>query len=247
MVEETNFLVIPAEGDSVATEQWYVADLCKYYQMPLTQCHVFEYRGDYQISKGMTRDIDYFFTKLHPNDNNYEIHAQGGFGAYVACRMLARFPKRIKRVFFVGGAPCQVMTPIAKFFHRLFIRWWYHLPIEFFADDPNPLRDPVIEMIKASSTSTMRADPKLYCNQILAIGHWSLHRDWKVPRNVAAYFVPNGKAPFPSWWNNTYNNTAAIAEWRKHDVLATLRPGGTFSFYSMMPTDELFKVMDVTR
>ncbi|MBR0403232.1 hypothetical protein IJI55_01635 [Candidatus Saccharibacteria bacterium] len=240
-------LVIPAEGDSASTEQWYVMALRRHYNIPLKNIKVFDYEAGRIIPLDIIAAADQLFLEDYPAVYNWEIHAQAGFGAYIAYILLHRYPKRIKRVFFVGGAPCNAMTGIAKLFHRVLIRWWYKSPFQFFADDPNPRKDPIIGLIKDSSTAAMRADPKLYCEQILTIGRWKLPDNWTVSRNIKAYFVPNGKAPFPSWWNNTYDNKLAKAEWLKHDVFHTRQPGDGFSLYSMMPAKALFTVMDEVR
>lgn len=241
------FLVIPAEGDSVSTERWYVEALCRHYRAQRKDVAIFNYTGNLNIGLGVAFDVEHFFNDLHPRDSGWEIHAQGGFGAYVAYIMICRYGARIRRVFFVGGAPAKAMSGIAKFFHRIFIRWWYNSRFEFFADDPNPNKDKTIQMIKDSSTATMRANPELYRNQILAIGHWKVPHGWLPKHSIRAYFVPNGKAPFPEWWNNTYRYGAAIDTWLEHGVTPTPRPGGGFSFYSLMPAGELFKVMDHVR
>lgn len=240
-------LVIPAEGDSVSTERWYVMALKKHYDIPLKNIEVFDYGAERILPLEIFDAADGLFFERYPLENNWEIHAQAGFGAYIAYLLLCRYPTRIRRVFFVGGAPCNAMTGIARFFHRVFVTWWYRSPFEFFADDPNPHKDPIIESIKVSSTASMRANPELYYKQLITIGRWIIPDDWEVRSGTEAYFVPNGKAPFPSWWNNTYDNKLAKIEWLKHGVFYTNQPGDGFSLYSMMPAEALFKVMDEVR
>ena len=251
-------LVIPAEGDSAETEQWYVTKLKEYYLQQECQIDVkiFEYTADLDIGRGITEQVKYYSQMLELSD--FEIHAQGGLGAYVACRMMQTFrPGCIRRIFFVGGGPSPAMTWIAKFFHRYFVYLWYLLPIPFFADDPNPHHDPIIAQIRQSSTSTMRANPKLYRNQLAFIGNWakgasvsefrqSLGGSY-VLSNCPCYIVPNGKTKYLKWWNNTYSEKKLKQYWKKCGVIQTKQPQNYFSFYSMMPAEELFQVMDQTR
>lgn len=254
MTVDLTVIVIPAEGDSRETEIWYIKALKTYYKkvhkMTL-EVLVFEHGLD-----GRYEDDVFTGTCLGVRDfaqryafRKAEIHAQGGLGACAAYEFLRYCPERISRVFMVGGAPCEAMTWVAKGFHLGFIRFWYRIRkiVPFFADDPNPENDETIAKIKDSSTKTMRARPKLYRNQLLCIGSWSPTKDWQVPKGCQVYFVPNGETVRPRLWDNTYDNQKAEEAWARHGVLATRRPGGYFSFYSMMPARELFAVMDEVR
>lgn len=267
----STILVIPAEGDSAETEQWYVKRLKKHYGEEVGVI-VFDYSQNSNVEEGVREKIAEYAERYELQ--NIEIHAQGGLGAYTTCEMLRLWDfgktnqRKIKRIFFVGGAPSSVMTWIAKLFHRYFAYIWYWLPIPFFADDPNPHDDPITDQIRASSTHTMQANPKLYRNQLALIGNWG--RDsvainfakqdldkWmgtlgeKKPdalcETCECYFVPNGDTVRPKWWDNTYNQERAISVWAQNGVKTTSQPGNNFSFYSMMPAEALFKVMDEVR
>jgi len=266
----STILVIPAEGDSIETEQWYVNELEKHYGR---ECKivVFDYGQNPNVREGIYQQIrkyekDYDFRDL-------EVHAQGGLGAYTACQMMllwdfGKARRRIRRVFFVGGAPSSAMTWVAKLFHRYFVYLWYLLPIPFFADDPNPHRDPVVDQIRASSTRTMRANPKLYRNQLAFIGNWgkdsvvfefakrtlnlwvgTLNQDKNrsLHEPCECYFIPNGDTVRPKLWDNTYDQERAAIVWAQNGVKTLSQPQDNFSFYSMMPAEALFKVMDVVR
>lgn len=242
-------LVIPAEGDSPKTEQWYIRRLersCDHEVRILTFDNKVEPSKDWHdLGEKMRRKVDRFLEN-YPDEiyGKMEIHAQGGFGAYIATLFMER-SKLVSRVFFIGGAPCSAMTWIAKFFHRYFVRIWYRLPIPFFADDPNPTKSLEIELIKASSTGFMRKNPLLYQSQLLWIGHWGLPEEWKAP--CPAYFVPNGDVAWrPKWWDNTYDDKKARRNWVKHGVATTRKPGEHFSFYSMMPAEEFFAIREET-
>lgn len=244
MKNET-ILVIPAEGDSPETEQWYVRKLEATYK----EARVLVFDNTVVASRNW-RDLEgrmqrkvYAFLQSYPREyGKMEIHAQGGFGAYVATLFMG-YPEFVERVFFVGGAPCIAMTWIAKFFHRSFVKLWYCLPIPFFADDPNPTNDAEIKEIKASSTKFMRANPLLYRNQLLWIGHWAPEYRWRA--NCPAYFVPNGDVvKAPKWWDNTYNNELATKVWEQYGVAVLEKPGQNFSFYSMMPAKAFFVIRD---
>lgn len=247
-------IVIPAEGDSKETEIWYIKALKSYYKkvhgMTL-EVLVFEHGSDERYENDIfmstclgVRD----FAQRH-NFQKAEIHAQGGLGACVAYEFLRYCPERIARVFMVGGAPCEAMTWVATAFHLGFIRFWYRIRkiVPFFADDPNPTNDETIAKIKDLSTKVMRARPKMYRNQLLHIGQWSPLKVWRVPEECQVYFVPNGDTVRPRLWDNTYDNRKAEEAWARYGVLATRKPGGNFSFYSMMPARELFVVMDEVR
>ena len=244
----STIIIIPAEGDSVETEQWYINALVDHYrqQGKILNILVFKHAGTNCDHKALTRRIKDFFA-VHNIVGRAEVHAQGGLGASVAYRMLILHPKTISRVFFIGGAPSNAMTGLAKLFHRHLSRLWYFSRIPFFADDPNPHHDPVIAQIRASSTATMRANPLRYRNQLIHIGTWRLSPNWQLPAFCEAYFVPNGETVRPSWWDNSFNNDLAAKIWSQHGVGSTRRPGGNFSFYSMMPATELFRVMDEVR
>lgn len=247
-------IVIPAEGDAPETEEWYIQKLKRYYRKAhRQQVDVLVFEHDHTSED----HLDIFlstvlqvrrFVEEH-DFTEAEIHAQGGLGAFVACEFLHYCPERISTVFMVGGAPSGAMTGIAKAFHRVLVHVWYYLQwcFPFFADDPNPENDGIIAQIKASSTEVMRRNPQLYRNQLALIGGWNLPVDWQVPSGCKVYFVPNGETVRPKWWDNTYNNTKAEKLWREHGVLTTPRPGENFSFYSMMPAHELFRVMDSVR
>ena len=236
-----NILIIPAEGDSIETETWYKKDVQCHYGAKI---YVLDIEPDLNISRGVDASIEKFFCNHH---DSFEIHAQGGFGAYVAYRILCLFPNNIAKVFFIGGAPSDSMTSIARLFHKYLSRLWYFSRIPFFADDPNPTRDEAIKMIKNSSTKTMRANPKYYCAQLVHIGTWKLDDAWMPPNGCDAFFVPNGDTVRPKWWDNTYNNELAKASWKKHGVQSTEKPLNHFSFYSLMPSKSLFDVMDSVR
>ena len=263
----SNILVVPAEGDSVETEQLYVNDLIQHYDLAPQQVKVLDFFGNYQgvaqiiamfcdcepsiartlgknLSTAAQAIIDIFFEK-DDGSSNYEVHAQGGFGAYLAYLMLSYHPERLDRVFFIGGAPSDAMMFYQKWFHRSFSKFWYATKIPFFADDPNPYHDPKIASIKASSTATMRANPWLYREQLILIGTWTI-QDPRWRPKVPCYFVPNGKTVRAAWLDNSYDNEKASEIWGKHGVKTTGRPEQNFSFYSMMPSEALFKVMDKT-
>lgn len=246
-MKQSTIIVIPAEGDSVATEQWYVNALMEHYASigRTLRVIVFDYAATRCDDTALNIQVRNFFATHHVE--NAEIHAQAGFGASIAFRMLAVYSDRISRVFFVGGAPSDAMTGIAKFFHRHLSRLWYRSPIAFFADDPNPTNDPQLDLIRASSTAAMRENPLRYRNQLVHIGTWRIPTDWQVPHNSYAYFVPNGQTVRPKWWDNTFDNAKAAKIWAAHGVASTRQPGGYFSLYNMMPAAELFKVMDEVR
>lgn len=240
-------MIIPAEGDSVETERWYASDVLRHYNSkPL----FFSFGGAkwgydlmyWRIAVSIKAFMNEF-ENVEPIDTKLELHAQGGFGAIVACMMTELYPKRVARIFFIGGAPCEAMNFIEKFFHRHISWMWYYSRIPYFADDPNPKKDSTVAAIKKSSSQCMQADRKLYCKQLQMIGRWMP----KKPLNVEAYFVPNGDAPRPSWRYESYNNKKAAELWQKYGVKPLPKPGGGFSFYSLMPSEELFKVMDQAR
>lgn len=206
---------------------------------------IFQHTGTICEPHALVRRIKAFFA-THDFDTA-EIHAQAGLGASIAYRMLILRPDLARRVFFIGGAPSDAMTGIAKIFHRYISRLWYFSRVPFFADDPNPHHDPVIDQIRASSTATMREHPLRYRNQLLHIGTWTLSPNWQLPETCTAYFIPNGETVRPKWWDNSFNNTRASKIWGQHGVPTTRRPGGNFSLYSMMPAEELFQVMDEVR
>lgn len=244
---KTTIVVIAAEGDSAKTEQWYLKALKEHYQKSGKEVRalVLTHSSTTCTPSSLARCVKAFF--VQHNVFNIEIHAQAGLGASLAYQMLELRPDRIRRVFFVGGAPSNAMTGIAKIFHRYLSRLWYLSHIPFFADDPNPARDPIIDKIRASSTAAMRENPLRYRNQLVHIGTWQLPPHWRVPNTCDAYFVPNGETVRPHWWDNSFNNVRASQIWAEHGVKTTRRPGGYFSLYSMMPASELFKVMDEVR
>lgn len=247
-------IVIPAEGDSVATESWYVQALRNYYErqrQPQDQLEVlvFRHSENPDVVAGTREGVEEFVRNNWFEDA--EIHAQGGFGAYVALRLCRACPEQIRRVFFIGGAPSDAMPPIQKWFHRSFARLWYRLPVKFFADDPkhpDPEIDETIQQIRASSTACMRANPLRYRNQLVHIGYWN-PRQSDIPQrpDFRAYYVPNGKTFRSETWDNSYDDAAAREAWQRLGVDVTDRPGNFFSFYSMMPAEELFMVMDLVR
>ncbi len=245
---QSTIIVIPAEGDSVDTEQPYINALKEHYHKQGKELEIiaFEHTSTSCTPKALVHDIKKFFAQ-HDFAERAEIHAQGGLGASIAYRMLILHPELIHHVFFVGGAPSDAMTGIAKLFHRYISRLWYLSHIPFFADDPNPRRDPVIDQIRASSTAAMRANPLRYRNQLIHLGTWRLSPAWQLPKSCEAYFVPNGETVRPTWWDNSYDNRLAVKIWAEHGVGSTRRPGQNFSFYSLMPAHELFQVMDEVR
>lgn len=247
-MKKSTIIIIPAEGDSPETEQWYINALREHYYRQGKELKIvtFRHTSINCTSKALNRNVRRFFAR-HDFSERAEIHAQGGLGASVAYRMLILYPRLISRVFFIGGAPSNAMTGIAKLFHRYISRLWYFSHIPFFADDPNPWRDPVVDQIRASSTAIMRANPLLYRNQLIHLGTWQLSPAWRLPEFCEAYFVPNGETVRPTWWDNSFNNDLAVKIWSEHGVGSTRRPGGNFSFYSMMPAAELFRVMDEVR
>lgn len=235
-------LIIPAEGDSVETEQWYAKMCQEHYRCRVA---ILEHSENRNIQVAIAVAVDKFFCRVKPYEK-FEIHAQGGLGAATAYYIMRNYPQHVERVFFVGGAPSSAMTLIAKFFHRIVSFLWYLSHIPFFADDPNPYNDKVIAKIRESSTRTMRRNPKLYYRQLRFIGKWKPAEEWRMPDRMG-FFVPNGVALQPKWWANTYNNTKAMQAWYKHNVRPTITPENCFSFYSMMPAKELFIVMDYMR
>lgn len=267
----TTILVIPAEGDSPKTEQWYINELKQHYG-PKVDIIVFQHSQNPNIAAGTLQQIRK--TALLHKLRDVEIHAQGGLGAYVACQMEyllnSQQPVRshISRIFFIGGAPSNAMTRIAKLFHRYFAYIWHLSPVPFFADDPNPHNDPIIDQIRRSSTQTMRSNPKLYRNQLALIGNWGKNGNIIDPEIIRSmqttttlkaknhptansicesFFVPNGETIRPKWWDNTYDQEKAIISWRKHGVNVTSQPTDNFSFYSMMPAKAPFAAMDEVR
>lgn len=243
MLERHSILIIPAEGDSVKTEGWYQRAVESRYDSRYV--HVLDCQRDLAL---IDESISFFFERRCRSHESFEIHAQGGFGAFVALKVLeSSYSESVHRVFLIGGAPCEAMTPIARLFHLYISRLWYMSKIPFFADDPNPNNDPRIELIKKSSTMAMREDPKYYRDQLICIGTWSIGKDWRVPQGTKVYFIPNGDTVRPKWWDNTYNNDRAAEIWRRHGVMPLAKPGSNFSFYSLMPTEALFRVMDTAR
>ena len=238
-MKDINILIIPAEGDSVETESWYAKDVSYHYGT--SQVQIFQYNGNRSVIDGIRESIADFFDQ---HEGKFEIHAQGGFGAAVAYEMAMYRPSQIERIFFIGGAPCTAMRLIQRIFHKYLSRLWYFSKIPFFADDPNPNNDEVIAAIKQSSTDCMRADPLLYCNQLRLIGEW---KPKKCLEDIEAYFIPNGNSPRPDWWDNSYDNKKSAQIWAHYGVKSLPKPSGGFSFYSLMPSTELFKVLDSVR
>ena len=238
-MKDTNILIIPAEGDSVETESWYAKDISRHYGT--NQVQIFQYNGNRSIINGIQESVTDFFDQ---NEGKFEIHAQGGFSAAVAYEMAMYRPSQIERIFFIGGAPCTAMRFIQRVFHRYLSHLWYISKIPFFADDPNPHNDEVIAAIKQSSTDCMRRDPLLYCNQLGLIGRWVPEKRLE---NVEAYFIPNGDSLRLDWWDNSYDNKKAAQIWESYGVKSLPKPSGGFSFYSLMPSKELFKVLDSVR
>lgn len=247
---KNTIVIIPAEGDSVETEQLYITKLREHYRKQGIELRilVFEYGRDRCEPEDVARSAYDFFHKHSFELGGYaEIHAQGGFGASVAYRMLALCSHLIHCVFFIGGAPGDAMPGIAKLFHLYFSRLWYASRVPFFADDPNPTRDPEIEQVRMSSTLAMRANPLCYRNQLVHLATWRLQEDWRAPRSCRAFFVPNGETVRQRWRDNSFNNELAAKIWAEHGVVSTRQPGDNFSFYNMMPTEALFSVMDEVR
>lgn len=263
----TTIVVIPAEGDSAETEIWYVKALKQHYKIARRKrpkILVFEHDSSAEAVKlgvALSTQLSvYEFIRRH-HLGKVEIHAQGGLGAYVACEFLRQYElqrdseDRKKgmiptNVFMIGGASSETMTWIAAYFHRWHIRLWYRIRkiIPFFADDPpNSKCDEEIAKIRASSTQVMRANPELYRDQILCIGNWRIAKDWKVPRDVNVWYVPNGKTLRSKMRDNSYDDEKAKASWLRHGALITGQPEDNFSFYTMMPAQALFQVMDDVR
>lgn len=238
-MKDINILIIPAEGDSVETESWYAKDVSCHYDT--SQVQIFQYNGNRSVIDGIRESIADFFDQ---HEGKFEIHAQGGFGAAVAYEMALCQPSQITRIFFIGGAPCTAMRFIQRVFHRYLSHLWYISKIPFFADDPNPNNNEVIAAIKRSSTDCMRKDPLLYCNQLGLIGKWVPEKRLE---NIEAYFIPNGDSLRPDWWDNSYDNKKAAQIWAHYGVKSLPKPSGGFSFYSLMPSKELFKVLDSVR
>ena len=235
-MKDINILIIPAEGDSVDTESWYVNDVSCHYAT--NQVQIFQYNGNRSVIDGIRESV------ADKHEGKFEIHAQGGFGAAVAYEMALYRPSQIARIFFIGGAPCTAMRFIQRVFHTHLSRLWYFSKIPFFADDPNPHNDEVIAAIKQSSTDCMRKDPLLYCNQLGLIGRWEPEKRLE---NIEAYFISNGDSLRPDWWDNSYDNKKAVQIWAHYGVKSLPKPSGGFSFYSLMPSKELFKVLDSVR
>ncbi len=238
-MKNISILIIPAEGDSVETESWYAKDVSCHYDT--SQVQIFQYNGNRSVIDGIRESVADFFDQ---HEGKFEIHAQGGFGAAVAYEMALYRPSQIARIFFIGGAPCTAMRFIQRVFHRYLSHLWHISKIPFFADDPNPHNDEVIAAIKQSSTDCMRKDPLLYCNQLGLIGRWVPE---KCLENIEAYFIPNGDSLRPDWWDNSYDNKKAAQIWAHYGVKSLPKPSGGFSFYSLMPSRELFKVLDSVR
>lgn len=247
-------IVIPAEGDSADTELWYIRGLQKYYSQngqPEPVVHVYRDTSTAQTLADVRRSVQSFFqhldSELGYEATDLEVHAQGGYGAIVLHIMAIDYPDRIKHGFFIGGAPSNAMTLVAKIFHALIARLWYWSHIPFFADDPNPHRAIEVESIRASSTRTMNQDRLKYCRQLNLIARWTIQDSVRLGWKPKLFFVPNGLTTRPTWWDNTYNDEKSRAIWVKHGVTVTSRPKSNFSFYSLYPWDELFKVMDEVR
>lgn len=162
--ESRTIIVIVAEGDSAETARSYVNWLKRHlkYAWKRYELRVLVYEHElgvtcdhYDVMVSTIAQIRKFVS-MH-DFHEAEIHAQGGLGAYVAYEMLCYCPERIATIFMIGGAPCDAMTGLAKYFHHWHIRLWYHIRgiIPFFADDPNPTGDETIAEIKASSTRVM--------------------------------------------------------------------------------------------
>lgn len=247
-------IVIPAEGDSAETELWYIRGLKEHYskngEPPIVR--VYQDTNNAENLGLIHRDVKRFFEHLDDEFGHkvtgLEIHAQGGYGAIILYDMALYHWDRISCGFFIGGAPGNAMTGIAKFFHRFFAQLWYLSGVPFFADGPNPHHIAVVDSIRASSTETMSQNRRKYRNQLRLMAKWIIHEEiefFTTPTQL--FFVPNGATVRPSWWDNTYNDKKARTIWSKHGVHVTSPPGGNFSFYSLYPWDELFKVMDQVR
>lgn len=247
-MREPCIIIIPAEGDSVETEQWYAEAVRKHYAAQHPRVLVLDCSevNIWKLPTQLRWRLRQWVTEKNLQYCPIEVHAQGGLGAMIACELFSLRLVEVERsrCFFIGGAPCTAMTGIAKLFHCLLARLWLWSPFAYFADDPNPNHDPVIAKIKESSTREMRRNPRRYCDQLECIGHWKPSA-LRLP--AATWFVPNGEAPWPKWRNNTYNDRRARRVWLRHGVPATMQPTRGFSFYSMMPADALFEVMDAVR
>lgn len=239
-------LVIPAEGNAARTVRQYILSLKQHYGEE-AKVIVFEYNHSPDIKESIrNRILEY--AECHELQN-LEIHAQGGLGAYVACHMIllwdfGKAKHKIRRIFFIGGAPSSAMTWTAKMFHRCLV---YFLPVCFFTD--------------------AHVGHKLYRKQLALIGNWGRDsiafefdkRDLAIwvsalDRNAydvpcapwECYFVPNGKKT-SSWWDSVYDQEKAIAAWAKINIDATRQPDERFGFHNMTPVEALFRVMDEIR
>lgn len=258
---ETTILVIPAEGDSPDTEQWYVKKLKKRYGEGLNVI-VFEPSQNPNICQGIHESVDRFLRSYGQSEQTIsqnqkkskvqklEIHAQAGLGSFIAFTMFNHplSSNYIERIFFIGGAPKQAMTKSAFVFHRYFSWIWYFLPIPFFADDPNPTKSFEVDCIRKSSTAWMRLHPKLYRNQLRQLSYWELSKDWyRWATDLDCCFIPNGISQRLALRDQTYNNNKAIRIWSERGVRIAKQPGDNFSMYNLSPADALFDVMDHER
>ena len=246
-----HLIIIPAEGDSPETAAFYAQEAHHHYPQFET-IQIFDHTTiPYWPICGRNLELDekiQILSQLY-YDQPIEVHAQGGLGAAIACRLfrLGHFDLACSSCFFIGGAPCETMSLPAKFFHRIFATIWYWSPFPYFADDPNPTKNPTIQSIKQLSTAAMRHDPRRYRDQLYYISHWRP----VVPEVIAlppySWFVPNGEPPAPKWWHNTYQNDRAKAVWAELGIRSTPQPQHGFSFYSLIPATDLFIVMDAVR
>ena len=246
-----HLIIIPAEGDSPESTAFYALEARRHYHQFKT-IHVFDHTT---VRCWPVRDRNLKLDeKLQDLSRLYynqpiEVHAQGGLGAAIACRLfhLGHFDLTHSSCFFIGGAPCETMSLPAKFFHRTLAILWYWSPFPFFADDPNPTHDSAIQEIRRLSTAEMRRDPRRYRDQLYFIGHWRPSAQEVASLPLHSWFVPNGEAPFPKWWNNTYRNDRAKMVWSRLGVRSTPQPQHGFSFYSLMPAADLFTAMNDVR
>ncbi len=258
---ETTILVIPSEGNSPDTEQWYIKKLKERYGKELNVI-VFEPSQNPNICQGVHESVDHFLrsygqswpatSQNHKESKiqKLEIHAQAGIGSFTAFT-LYNHPLAhayIERIFFIGGAPRQAMTKPAFLLHR-YLSWiWYFSPIPFFAGNLNPTRSFEMECIRKRSTTCMRQHPRLYRNQLVHLSNWTLPKDWyRWATDPDCFFVPNGASERSFRLDRTYDNERAIEIWSDHGVMITKPPEDNFSMYNLSPANALFDVMDHER
>lgn len=229
-------IVIPGEGTSPGMTQAYVDKLQQYCNEHGADMKFLVFSHDatsLDIVTGTERAIwrmvdEYDFTEA-------EVHAHGGLGAYVAYRMLCIAPKRIKRVFFIGGASSEALTNKAKSFYQKAIKIWYwsyqHGLAKFYASIK---KSHDTSGIMNSDSEFMQKYPELYLNQVLFVGSWVLDPLWRA-EDGKAYFIPNG---------NAYDYGGAVSTWYQHNVSIAQVSGSRPSPDTKMTVEELFATME---